>query len=362
MKSKILQSIGFGLCLMMFGWGMMQRAGAQIPAGKGDVLMGYTGYTEDYLKKFNLYTVDLAAEKPYPTLLSSPFRDYYSTYGEVIGGTWIKGEWYAIATDVMGEKANFIIYDPNSRTTRYVGRSAVSNPASTSFDMTYDPVTENIYVLYPTGTRSSYLRRLTSYGDTLWDLRADGSILTIDGIQPEQKFRTVAANSRGEIYTIYDDGGIFKVDMTTLNAERVMDVPLSVFQMGMFSNSATFASNPDVLYVMTYFRGYHLFRIDLKTKEIVKVLDDVEPLVGLSWVDYGAGNRYASPMPVADLRVYKTSVTEATLYFDAPSANVFGDLLTDGLEVEVWRGSDDDRNGWEPVETLKNVRPGSSRT
>ncbi len=360
MKTKFLQlCLGVGLLLSVGG--TTPRATAQIPVGKGDVLMGYTGYSEDYLKKFNLYTVDLAAEKPYPNLLASPFRDYYSTYGEVIGGAWIKGEWYAIATDVLGEKANFIIYDPNSQTTRYVGSSAVSNPASASFDMTYDPVTESIYVLYPTGTRSSYLRRLTLYGDTLWDLRADGSILTIDGMQPGEKFRTVAANSRGEIYTIYDDGGVFRVNMETLNAERVMNIPSDVLQSGRFSCSATFASDPDVLYVMNYFRGYHLFRVNLKTKEVVKVMDDIEPLVGLCHIDYGENNRYAAAMPVSDLRVYKNSVTDATLYFDVPTANVFGDVLSEKVEVELWRGTGAERDDrWELVKTMKNLRPGSS--
>lgn len=360
MKTKILQGC-LGLFLAMLVGGMVPRAEAQLPVGQGDVLMGYTGYSEDYLKKFNLYTVDLGAETPYATLLNSPFRDWYATYGEVIGGTWIKGEWYAIATDVTGEKANFIIYDPNSRQARYTGHSAVSNSASTSFDMTYDPVTESIYVLYPTGTRSSYLRRLTLHGDTLWDLRADGSILTIDGMQPEQKFRAIAANSRGEIYTIYDDGGVFKVNLSTLDAERVMDIPAGTFQMGMFSNSAVFASDPDILYVMTYFRGYQLFRINLKTEEVVKVMDDIEPLVGLSYVDYGQDNRYAAPEPVADLRVYKSSVTEASLYFSVPTANILGDALTGRVDVELWRGANDERGeGWELIRTLQNRRPGSN--
>lgn len=333
---------------------------AQLPVAEGELLMGYTGYTEDYLKKFNLYTVDLGAGKPYPQLLASPFRDYYSTYGEVIGGTWIKGEWCAIATDAMGEKANFIIYDPESGTTDYVGRSAVSNPASTSFDMTYDPVSGNIYVLYPTSTRSSYFKRLTPKGDTLWDLRPDGSILTIDGIQAAEKFRTVAANSRGEIYTIYDDGGIFKVNVETLNAERVMNIPASVFRMGAFCSSATFASDPDILYVMNYFRGYHLYRINLKTQEAEKVLDDIEPLVGLSYIDYGEHNQYAAPGAVSNLRVYKSSVKEAQLYFDLPSANVFGDPLTERIDVEVWRGTGSERTDeWELVETLRNRYPGS---
>lgn len=360
MKKKILQ-LCLGLFLGIAGVGMTPQAEAQIPAGKGDVLIGYTGYTEDYLKKFNLYTVDLGAERPYPNLLASPFRDYYSAYGEVIGGTWIKGEWCAIATDVMGEKANFIIYDPDSRTTRYIGRSAVNRAASSSFDMTYDPVTESIYVLYPTSTRSSYLQRLTPYGDTLWDMLATNSILTIDGVQPEQKFRTVAANSRGELYTVYDDGGIYRIDLATLEAEHVMDIPAGTFQMGAFSNSATFASDPDVLYIMAYFRGYHLFRVNLKTEEVVKILDDIEPLVGLCHVDYGENNRYAAPKPIADLRVYKSSVTEATLYFSVPTVNVLGDPLTDRMDVELWRGTDDERGeNWELVETLRNRRPGNS--
>lgn len=334
---------------------------AQLPVAEGELLMGYTGYSEDYLKKFNLYTVDLGADRPYPQWLESPFRDYYSVYGEVIGGTWIKGEWCAIATDVTGEKANFIIYDPESGITNYVGHSAVSNQASTAFDMTYDPVSGNIYVLYPTTTRSSYFKRLTPKGDTLWDLRSDGSILTIDGIQATDMFRTVAANSRGEIYTIYGDGGIFKINVETLDVERVMNIPSTLFQMGAFSSSATFASDPDILYVMNYYRGYHLYRINLKTQEAEKILDDIEPLVGLSYIDYGDHNQYAAPGAVSDLRVYKSSVKEAQLYFELPSANVFGDPITERIEVEVWRGTGSERTDeWELVETLKNRYPGSA--
>lgn len=357
MKTTLLKRcIGLGLILSLVGGSVM----AQMPTD-GENILGYTGYSEDYVKKYNLFTVNLSSERPYPALLDSPFREYYTTYGEVIGGTWIKGEWCAISTNAMGE-GYFTIYNPYSQTTRYVGRSAVACAAGTAFDMTYDPVTENIYVLYPTGTGSSYLQRLTPLGDTLWGLKTGNSILTIDGVQAPLKFRTIAANNRGELYTIYDDGGVFKVNTTTLEAERVMSIPSGAFRMGAFSSSATFASNPDVLYVMNYYQGYHVFRIDLKTQAVTKILNDIEPLVGLSYIDYGENNRYAAPLPVSNLKVYKNSTTEATLYFNLPATNILGNALKGRLEVELYRGEDDNSNEWEKIKTLSNLQPGSSET
>lgn len=161
------------------------------------------------------------------------------------GGAWKDGTYYAIAADDYNPGIHMTLnaYDTENGWTKTGGPVKLTHQAS---DMTYDPVTENIYGCF-TSDYEEY---------TLGTLDTQTGVITPIG-EPCGCMATLAATKGGDLYAIMRDNcKMMHVDKTTGKLTEIGDATPVVGGESkglIFAQSATFDWNSGVMYWSAYY-------------------------------------------------------------------------------------------------------------
>lgn len=311
---------------------------------------GYVNFASDNQQEWVYQIFSVYTDDPAWHMLESPFKDSLYNWGEIIAGTWVEGEYYVITNLVRGGVyyvGNYMAYEPLTQTYRFIDKSAGLLP-SNSADMTYNPVTKELYSI----TRNNELLRLS-----LTDSSSENiGIITVNGLELQNNpFRTLACNNEGVLYSFNDNGGIYIIDPATAKAEKVSVLDQSI---GVYDQSATFSPVTGKCYWNNAGGSNTLYEVDVETGE-TSLSYPTPGLAGLFVFHYPDG---APVGPVEDLRVVKnpSDYTKATFIFSIPALDMMEDPITKPISIEVWKGSSE--KDMRQIDLIENVNPGSNQT
>lgn len=315
-----------------------------------EIIGGYVNYTSDHQREYLNQMITISTQEPEWKILPSPFKENYEDWGEIVAGTWVKNEYYAITNLVRGGVyyvGNYIAYEPLTQNYRFIDASAGLIP-SNSADMAYNYVTGELFAV----TKSNTLIKLSTTDSSSVVI---GNI-TLDGIEMQNDpFRAIACDKDGILYGINDNGMIYSINQENAQAQYVctLDVPMGVYQQ-----SAAFSLKTNKLYWTNAGSSTTLYEIDIKTGKTTQI-SETPGLVGIFVHEYPDGAPY---YPVSDIKVIKnpSDYTEATLVYTLPEKDMMDQAITSNANVEIWKGSSQD--DMQRMTTINNLTPGQTYT
>ena len=242
-KHKALSAFFVGMLLMSpLGLSAQSASGGSATlygcmlSSWGDYFSGTPG-----IYKFNPYNVETF----------SSVAPNIKVYG---GGTYANGTYYAINYEESGTSislpSTLTLYDTKNSwavKTTYQGGSA----ESLASDLTYDPVTGNIYGVFYDANYS----KCTRFGTLSLDNPIKGAYTSTLIAELPERMVAIAANKQGVIYAIGVSGDVYTLNKQTGEATKIGSTGLS--KVSPFFQSACFDMQTGSLYWASCYGAYY---------------------------------------------------------------------------------------------------------
>lgn len=329
-KSKTLLAILTALLFMS-----VLRMSAQSSLGGSATLYGsILGSEGSYFSG----TPGIFKFNPYNVTTFSSVAPNVRVYG---GGTYANGTYYAInyneTTSTISLPSTLTLYNTKNSwavTSTYQGGSA----ESLASDLTYDPVTGNIYGVFYDANYSSCVR----FGTLSLDTPVKGAYTsTLIALLPERMV-AIAANQEGVIYTIGLSGKLYTLDKQTGAATVVGST--GVEGVSPFFQSACFSMQTGTLYWASCYGDYGDFGIyEVNTTTgAARLIGDMgydgtnseDQITGLTSLEDVEKPVFVNAVNNLAVHFERNSLT-GKLTFDLPTQNSKGETLTGDIDYQV---------------------------
>ena len=242
------------LSVFLAGLLLMASLGVKAQSSSGGSATLYGSMISSFGDYFN-GTPGVYKFNPYDVSTFSSVAPNIKVYG---GGTYANGTYYAINYEESGTfiklPSTLTLYDTkNSWTvkTTYRGGSA----ESLASDLTFDPVTGNIYGVFYDANYSSCLR----FGTLELDNPIEGAYTSKLIAELPERMVGIAANQKGVIYAIGVSGNLYTIDKQTGNATVVGSTGVS--EVSPFFQSACCNMQTGTIYWSSCYGSYGDFGI-----------------------------------------------------------------------------------------------------
>lgn len=276
-----------------------------------------------------IYSFDVSAT-PQLTLL---FHDDEARFSVDGGGTYYDGKYYYIEWHygLMSDDiyAHYGIQETDNWTELY--RSAMDlNPIdehSIAMDLAYCPADNEIYGVFEDyevipDAYIYYFGKLNQYGERV-------------GIaQLDKRYWAVAADSKGNVFGIDEDGWLCSFDRATGAVKRIGDTGLDPF----YGQSATFDFRTDTMYWVASGKNMltALYTVDTKTGAVTKVcnIPGDEQILGLYVVDHSYVDE--APFKPTDLAAaFDRGNLTGKVNFTMPAVSYAGAAISGNLNYTI---------------------------
>lgn len=249
------------------------------------------------------------------------------------GGVYVDGKYHMVNyMDIFGFIiANYHIYNTETWETIY---SADVDATSVATDMTFDPITGNVYGCF-------FNEDLDGYVFGTMDLETGTTTKIAD--LPLTMY-VVAANSKGEIYGIGNDGVLYSINKSTGETTSIGNTGVSP----KYIQSGTFDPKTDKLYWAASLADdtSALYEVNVSTgvATLISPFSDSEEIVGL-YIPAPAAEDDA-PAAVTDLTAtYEKDATIGKIKFTMPDKTFIGGALNGSLSYSITFNGDEKVSG-----------------
>lgn len=221
--------------------------------------------------------------------------------------------------------AYYIEYDTSSWEQSVRTGESITDPTMIATSLAYDPVDKKVYGQF-------YNASQTGFEFSTIDYDALTRATTISTTQTQ--WLAMAANSKGELFAIDDEGNLLQVNKTSGTTTKVGSTGVTPYPC---LQSATCDPRTDEIYWASVdVSGYCiLYKVDAETGKATKVCDmpDGAEAVGLYIPYYYLDG---APQSVSSITLdYPNESTTGTVSFKVPSRTNGGDALTGSVTYEI---------------------------
>ncbi len=309
-----------------------QKVHKQLPslvAGDGTVLYGQLCYSD--LWEVEDYNALAYGVNSFPAQANTSVTEVHAnrTNPGFGGGAYHNGKLYYTSYSDGPEALEFLYFCTLDVNTWQVDLKAIAIDlySSIGLDMTFDPVTEQLFSISYTDYYG------TSY--TLSTINVNTGLATT--IAPIDRMHSIAADVTGQLYGVrYSDGMFCKIDKTTAELTPIGDTGLDPINLG----SATFDEATGKLYMVGSSRESELesglYEIDLTTGKasLISKFPNNEMITCL-YIP-----RAQSESKMSDIQSFTADFisgeSTGTLSITAPAKDIDGNAITGNITISVY--------------------------